>query len=376
MSVNLQLIALLLAVITVVAMVALFLIKIVRHRRASKEAFRSAIYIGALGEIVSRMTLPTLDRSEWAEDPAFRDTLVDFLNFVDGAERDLLVELAHRVGLVDQFHSELVGSRRESVRLRASASLAEIASPSSRDDLRTALSDPSVEVRISAAAGLSILGAPSDVPAILAALEKEDRWAAERMADSLVRFGPAAVQALSNHVLIAGPVVRPVPNHLPIVVRVLGLIGDPRAETALLQALSSDDAWLRLRAAAALGHPWGDRVVRALLRHLVDDDWRVRAQAATALGRHNEPGTLDALSRALRDEAWWVRQNAAASMADIEGGIDALFDALDDNDPFAVDAALAQLMASGYVDDAKTHPERLRLLEQLGKPYLLEPGAG
>jgi len=373
---DLPLIALILATLTVSAMVALFVIKVWRHRRAKAAAFRSAVYIGALGEIVSRLTLPAHDRTEWAEDPAFRETLVDFLDFVDGAERDLLVELAHRVGLVDQFHGELVGSKRESVRLRASASLAEIASPSSRKDLRTALSDKSVEVRISAAAGLSILGAEADAPAVLAALEKEDRWAAERMADSLVRFGPAAVQTLSNHVLIAGPAVSPVPAHLPVVVRILGLIGDPRAETALLQALSADDAWLRIRAAAALGHPWGQRVTRALLQRLVDEDWRVRAQAATALGRHNDRSTLEALSRALRDEAWWVRQNAAASMADIEGGIDALFEMLDDEDPFAVDAALAQLMASGYLDDAATDPERRRLLQQLGRPYLLEPGAG
>lgn len=92
MTADLPLIALILATLTASAMVALFVIKVLRHRRAKGAAFRSAVYIGALGEIVSRLTLPAHDRTEWAEDPAFRETLVDFLSFVDGAERDLPID--------------------------------------------------------------------------------------------------------------------------------------------------------------------------------------------------------------------------------------------------------------------------------------------
>lgn len=367
-------ISLVLAILTAAVMVGLLLVKVVRHRRAKKRAFRVAIYIAALGEIVSRSTLPGQDVEKWSADPAFRETLVDFLNFVDGAERQILVDLAQQLGLIEQLHRELTSGRRPLTRLRAAAELAEIAAPESRQYLQQALEDRSVEVRVSAAAGLSLIGDEADVAPVLAALEREDRWAAERMTDALVRFGASAVQVLSNHILIAGPDLEPIPNHLPLAVRALGLIGDPRAEPALLHALTGQDAVLRIKAAAALAHPWGQRSTRALMRRLKDEDWRVRAQAATALAAHGEPQTLPALRLSLRDQAWWVRQNAAHAMAQIPGGIDALFAALGDDDRFAVDTALAQLMASGalqHLDD-----EKREIIEQLERPDLLDKETG
>lgn len=365
-----------LAFVTATAMATVYLVKVIRHRRAKQASFRSAIYMAAIGEIVSRSTLPGRDLDEWADDPAFRETFVDFLNFVDGEERSLLVQLAHQLGLVDSLHRGLSSGRKESTRLSAAAGLAEIASPASRQPLRAALQDESPEVRISAAAGLSLIGESDDVSEVLAALEKEDRWAAERMADSLIRFGSAAVQSLSNYVLITGPHLMPIPHHLPIVVRVLGLIGDERASTALLQSLSGEDAFLRIKAAAALAHPWGPDVTTALIRRLADEDWRVRAQAATALAKHGDPSSLPALAKSLGDDAWWVRQNAAASIAVIDNGVDVLFAALEDEDQYAVDAALSQLMEMGYLDEEQMSTERLRLVTQLQRPHLLAGEVG
>lgn len=365
-----------LAFFTAVTMAAVYSVKVVRHRRVKQASFRSAVYMAALGEIVSRSTLPQRDLDDWARDRAFRETLIDFLNFVDGDDRSLLVQLAHDLGLVESLERDLSSGRKESTRLSAASGLAEIASPASRLALRAALRDESSEVRISAAAGLSLIGEPDDVSAVLAALEREDRWAAERMADSLVRFGGAAVPSLSNYVLITGPNLMPIPHHLPIVVRVLGLIGDERASAALLQSLSGEDAFLRIKAAAALAHPWGAEITRALVRRLTDDDWRVRAQAATALAKHDDPSSLPALANALRDRAWWVRQNAAASISEINGGIQVLFAALEDEDPYAVDVALSQLMEMGHIDAERMSTEQVRLVTQLQRPHLLSEETG
>jgi len=340
-------VVLVLLILTVVSMTMLFLLKLIRHYRERQAAFRGAVYISTLGEIVSRSMEPSSDIDAWADDPAFHDTLIDFFTLVAGEEQRILIELADRLHMIDRFHTDLANARRISTRLRAVAALAVIASPKSRPHLVGALRDSSPEVRIEAAAGLSIIGHPDDVEAVMIALEREDRWVAERFADALVRFGEPAVPTLSNYVLISGSLFDPAPRHLSAVVRCLGQIGDPRAETALLTALDGTDAQLRIRAAAALGHPWGDRVLNALLGKITDPDWRVRAQVASALAHHNSPTSIPYLVEALTDPAWWVRQNAATSLGAIHGGIEALFETLNHQDRFAADAARAQLMARG-----------------------------
>jgi HEAT repeat protein len=344
-------VVLVLVALTILAMATLFVIKLSRHYRERKEAFRGAVYISTLGEIVSRSMEPTHDIDAWADDPAFHDTLIDFFTLVAGEEQRILVDLADRLHMIERFHDDLVNARRVSTRLRAVAALAVIAAPKSRPHLIAALTDSSPEVRIEAAAGLSIIGHEDDVRPLVAALENEDLWVAERFADALVRFGKAAVPTLSDYVLTAGTLLDPAPHHLSAVVRCLGQIGDPRAETALLAALDGTDAQLRIRAAAALAHPWGRRVLDALSRRISDTDWRVRAQVATALAPHNDPSSIPLLVAALTDTAWWVRQNSAAALGIIDGGIEALFDALDHEDRYAADAARAQLMARGPKDN-------------------------
>ncbi len=359
-------IVLVLVILTAIAMTSLFLIKLVRHNREREGAFRGAVYISTLGEIVSRSMEPSHDIDAWADDPAFHDTLIDFFTLVAGEEQRILLDLADRLGMIDRFHHDLANSPRINTRLRAVAALAVIASPRSRSNLIAALRDTSPEVRIEAAAGLSIIKHADDVAAVVSALENEERWVAERFADALVRFGAVAVPTLSNYVLIAGPLLDPAPRHLSSVVRCLGQIGDQRSETAILTALDGTDAQLRIRAAAALGHPWGERVRNALHRRLSDPDWRVRAQVASALAHHDHPSSLPYLIDALTDPAWWVRQNSASTLGAIDGGLEALFTALDHEDRFAADAARAQLMARGpHFDD---DPDLAARFDELYEP--------
>lgn len=339
MNQKLGLVVALLTVFIGVLMLGLFLTKLIRHYNQRRVAFRSAVYISTLGEIVSRGLMPTRDLTAWAHDVAFHQTVIDFFGLVTGDERRTLVRLTHQLDMLRRFHRDLT-SRRESERLRSVDALAVIAAPESRPFLVAALNDPVAEVRVGAAAGLSLIADGADTRPLLMALEKEDPWGAQRIADSIVRIGASAVPALSAYVL--GGIDRN-PEHLGIAIRCLGQLGDERAKPALLSVLRNVDPVLRLKAAAALAQPWGESTALLLIARLVDIDWRVRAQAANALAAYNSPLSIPHLITALQDEAWWVRQNAATALGRIEGGTEGLRQALELPDAFAVAAARSQL---------------------------------
>lgn len=101
------------------------------------------------------------------------------------------------------------------------------------------------------------------------------------------------------------------------------------------------------------------------MRTLDDDDWRVRVKAAAALGQQRDARGLMNLRTALRDPEWWVRQAAAEAIGRIGGGDQVLIDALDDDDPFARDAAVERLTLTGAVRQARRAGEGDRLHDKL-----------
>jgi HEAT repeat protein len=176
-------------------------------------------------------------------------------------------------------------------------------------------------------------------------MEHQDEWNAQRIADALYSFGREAVPEMARYLQGTG-------RYRPLVARTLGLIGDIRAEGSLIQALSSSDADLRMRAAAALGRAGTPRAVPSLLELLADKQWEVRAQAASALGRRTDRQAIPWLRRALSDQSWWVRHNAAAALVEVPGGSEALRSSLGHPDPYARDAAAAVLLSSGVAGEA------------------------
>lgn len=336
--------------VTAAAGLSLFLYKLIRHRRERFDEFRRASYIGALSEMATRSGYPLDMLRRWSPDGVFLETLLEFLKFLQGAERQNLLRLARELGIVERFMGQLRSSRRKTSRVSAAEALAEFAEPASADALLEALEDPVEEVRWQAASALAKIGDPRAVRPLLELLKKETDWGANRIADTLVAFGSAAVPDLARYALLsdlAGEAA-----YLPLIARVLGIIGDIRAEPAMLTALESSDAELRIRAAAALGTVGTPACVPPLTRALCDSEWEVRAQAAAALGRQMDPRAVAGLRRSLRDENWWVRQNSAQALSEIPGGIDELIDALADEDRFARDAAIERLMAMGIVRKA------------------------
>ncbi len=336
--------------LTAAAGVSLFIYKIIRHRRERFEEFRRASYIGALSEMATRSGYPLEMLRRWSPDGVFLETLLEFLKFLQGHERQNLLRLAQELGIVERFVTQLRTGRRKLRRVEAAEALAEFADPTSSDALLEALNDPVEEVRWQAADALAKIGDPRAVVPLLHLLERESDWGANRIADTLVNFGAAAVPDLSRHLLLSDPRLGSGGNlYLPLIARVLGIIGDVRSEPAVLSALESADPELRIRAAAALGTVGSPACVPALIRALDDPEWEVRAQTATALGRQMDARAVDPLRGSMRDENWWVRQNSALALSEIPGGDASLVAALQDEDRFARDAAVERLMAMGVV---------------------------
>jgi HEAT repeat protein len=333
-----------LTVLFVVAAGSLFAIKAVRRRIRGREQRRKNRFIDMIGELVVQGEWKARVFRRYASDTVFRKVLLEYLRMITGSDRQHLMGVARQMGMVAEYTAELRSSDRN-LRVRAAEALAEIADPETLTDLVFALADPVPEVRVQAAAALAHIGDGRAVKSLLATLDQEDAGNAQRLADALYGFGSTAVDEAARYLSSPG-------NYRPLVARTLGLIGDIRAEEALMQALDSADQALRIRAAAALGRAGTPRSVPYLLQLLSDDQWEVRAQAATAVGSRMDQRAVPWLKRALTDDAWWVRHNAAASLVEIPGGGDALRLALDHPDAYARDAAAAVLLSSGLAGEA------------------------
>ncbi|MFP3914269.1 MAG: HEAT repeat domain-containing protein [Actinomycetota bacterium] len=296
--------------------------------------------------------LPSNPPRGWRSDPLFGDALSEFRLLLTGEDRDFVDQLAARLGV----HRVLVErSRRRfppGARLRAVATLVDLATPLQRHHLRSLLTDRSSLVRIHVVRGLARLQDTESIPTILDLAGRAQPWEAARIADSLVTMGPSAVDPI--RAWIEHELEHPPPAHhmVALCARVLGLVGDPSAEPVLLRLLASDREEWRVAAASALEDTGGPDSVQPLLEALEDRSWRVRARAAIALGAMAEPAVGRPVSALLYDPVWWVRQNSAAALARIPGGERHLLAALSGPDPYASDAALNQLTVSGALASA------------------------
>ncbi len=330
--------------LVVSAAIALFFLKGVSSTRRRRIAKRRARFVDLVGELIVRgdPTSPAFRRH--AGDTEFRSVVLEYMRMIQGEDRARLLAAARAMGLVDRFLKAL-RSKDRSERVAAVEALGELADPTTVTDLVFMLHDLVPEIRVQAAAALAHIGDPVAVKSLLASMEHQDEWNAQRIADALYAFGREAVPEMSRYLQSTG-------RYRPLIARTLGLIGDIRAEAALIQALSSADVDLRMRAAAALGRAGTPRAVPSLLELLGDTQWEVRAQAASALGRRTDRQAIPWLRRALSDQSWWVRHNAAAALVEVPGGSEALRSSLAHPDPYARDAAAAVLLSSGVAGGA------------------------
>jgi HEAT repeat protein len=218
--------------------------------------------------------------------------------------------------------------------LKAEGALAQIAQ---------LLRDPVGEVRAGAASALAEMEARTFCAAILEALGEESRRddpveaARASMIDAAVRLSDGGLPALSQ-ALTSLP--RPIARRLGAALESSGAIegwlarsdwkgqedllagllasaAELGVSASLLHGLDSTGEWVRLQAAAALGHSREPAALAATANLLSDPDPKVRTQAVRSIARHTEPTALPPLSAAASDPDPAVRLAAVTGLREV-----------------------------------------------------------
>jgi HEAT repeat protein len=249
--------------------------------------------------------------------------------------------IAQESGLEQSLRAGLKSS--DAVRRgRSALLLAQIAGPDAAIPLSRLLRDPDPDARLAACRALADAGGSEAAAALIGGLGA-GLLPPERLVERLTAswaVEPLLWALRHAEVIDRVPAGEGWPPLRASLARALGLVGDGRAEPALLGLLRSRGVEERLSAARALRACGGPRSVSALLDALTDPEWTVRAQAASALGHLGGPAAAGPLGRCLRDRSWWVRANAAESLRNLgAAGVAVLRAALEDPDRFARDRA-------------------------------------
>ena len=154
----------------------------------------------------------------------------------------------------------------------------------------------------------------------------------------------------------------------------LGKIGEPAVEP-LINALRDDSAWVREKAADALGKIGGTRAVEALIESLEDSSGTgvrstVRDKVADALGAIGDARAVEPLIKTLKDSSWphfsgpvsgdlW--HSGAGALGKIgEPAVEPLINALRDSDD---DVRLWAVVALGATDDKRAVEPLIKMLK-------------
>jgi HEAT repeat protein len=177
------------------------------------------------------------------------------------------------------------------------------------DEISRCLTDPVVEVRMSAARALGSIGSLTLLKTILGVLATPGRWGALDTYEIIRSFGPAA----SKPVLQAMEPLSP-PKVRRLAAELLGLMHSVEAVPMLREAMNDADLELRTRAARALGRIGDPSAEPELIERLKDPWWSVRAACAQALGELGSVSAIPDIERGLSDRSWWVRRNSAEAL--------------------------------------------------------------
>ncbi len=132
----------------------------------------------------------------------------------------------------------------------------------------------------------------------------------------------------------------------------LAKIGEPAVEP-LGQALKDEDANVRRRAVGALGKIGDERAVELLIQALKDEDEDVRWRAADALGKIGDERAVEALIPVLKDDGYaikgdyitYVREKAAEALGKIgdKRAVEPLNQLLNDSNAHIIEVAKAAM---------------------------------
>ncbi len=289
-----------------------------------------------------------------------------------------------KAGFVPRSLSELVEDLRDAsprVRREAAKELGKRGGPGVEEALGHLLGDDSEEVRKAAVQALRDLGGENAVRILKEALKRGDwglravaaralqdlGWEAEHTDEGaiylilreewegLLKLGKHALQPLISFLQSCPD------EHLrEKAARTLGLMGDPRAVGALVEALRDIHPRVRKAAAWSLGQTGRRKGVEPLIASLEDPDGEVREEAAEALVRIGTPA-LQPLVTVLREGSGEQRRRVAEVIG--------RFYRSPDSKPLANAFLLAMLKEGDPWSRART----AAILGELGQEWAVEP---
>lgn len=337
--------------VNVALLTALVLSKVVHRRRSVDHEMRRSAYLGLLSRHLSLDDYSEPITETMAEDQAFLDALLDMRNAITGDDVATLGRIVNRHGIIERQMRHLDSSWLLGRRLRAAVALAELGDETSAETLMAHLDDPEPEIRIQCARGLGRIRWTPAIDQIVSRFGSEIPWVSTRFSDTLVGYGARATWPLLAYIKVNHPFET---RGVTMALRTLAQIQDDQAVGPLLDILEdSSDVEVRIATVYALGELGSTQASPALEALLDADEWALRAKAAGALGGLGDPTVIPRLVAAMRDHNWWVRRSAAAAVARLPYGIEALYTALEDEDPFAADAAAEALTDAGELVSAR-----------------------
>jgi HEAT repeat protein len=352
----LQVAILVIITINALLLTALVLLKLIHRRRTRAHDARRKEYLGLLSRHLAYEDCTEEITETMAEDSAFLDALIDMRNAVSGDEVSTLGRIVNRHGVIERQIRHLDSSLLLGRRLRAAVALAELGDETSAETLMAHLDDREPEIRIQCARGLGRIRWTPAIDEIVTRFSGETPWVRTRFADTLVGYGPKATWPLVAYIRI---------NHRfdhegpALALRTIAQIRDDQAVRPLIDLLEQNlDLEVELAAIETLGYLGSPESLPALESRLRSSRWELRAKSARALGGLGDPAAIPHLVTALRDRNWWVRRSSAGAIASLPQGLSILYRALDDEDPYAADAAAEALIDAGELVSARRRSDQ------------------
>ena len=372
------------------AATAPFVARFVAALRIAEPAERNAIAV-VLGRIGDGSVLPDLARL--LEDPDVRvaateaiqqitrhqdDALIDALASEDSATRAAVLPVVHTMRAAEAVRA-LVGDDEPEIRARACEALARIGDRSAVPLLFHTLEDPNPRVGHAASAAIQSLGVGDSAARAIAAL-RSDASAVRRHALQIIScMGyPEAFAAVLETIDDSDPRIA------ELAVGALGMMVEPRVDTALSEIARDARGPIRAAVMRAAGHRGGAAALRVLESGLADDASWVRYYACQGLGRIGDGATTSLIVGRLSDASPHVRIAAIEALALITtpAAWQALCSVIRTTDVDERRAALASMAlhpraeALGFLlEGARSHDLATQLIALSGLARRMEPAA-
>ncbi|MET0555277.1 MAG: HEAT repeat domain-containing protein [Vicinamibacteria bacterium] len=245
-----------------------------------------------------------------------------------------------RMGEVARL-TRLARSRQDWRRSKAVRELGQCGGDAAREVLLEAVRDRSPEVRRGAREGLLRDPRAGSVTAAIHAYLEDDGMGIAAKRTFYSQLARTRGEELRD-LLRGGTLDR---HEEKLALEAMGDVRDAGVGAVAHLRLSAPDPETRATAARVVGKLGDPRSAHALEPLLGDGAWYVRAAAAKAFdSMRPSPQSQRLLAGLLDDDFWWVRANAARALArQGDGGVDTLLAAVDGEDAYSRDAALAAL---------------------------------